>query len=109
MDLFIVANRSKMRRLSRRVSEKIGGSAKFGDKRMGHYEDLFWEITESVNRMGIRKEFDAQLEKMRSQDKHKYKDTKDRWDYAYQKVKSEWCDRNGKDAWDDWYPNEGLV
>ena len=54
---------------------------------MGHYEDLFWEITESVNRMGIRKEFDAQLAKMQTQDKHRYKETKQRWDYAYQKVK----------------------
>ena len=86
MDLFTVAKQSKMRRLSRRVSEKIGGSAKFGDKGMGHYEDLFYEITESVDRLGIRKEFDAQLEKMRYQDKHKYRETRDRWDYAYQKV-----------------------
>ena len=28
----------------------------------------------------------AQLEKMRHQDKHQYKDTRDRWQYAYNKV-----------------------
>ncbi len=39
---------------------------------MGHYEDLFWEITESINKKGLRKEFDAQLSKMSSQDKHRY-------------------------------------
>jgi len=53
---------------------------------MGHYEDLFYEITESVNRMGMKQEFNAQLEKMRSQDKHKYKEVRDRWSYAYKKI-----------------------
>ena len=53
---------------------------------MGHYEDLFYEITESINKKGLRKEFDAQLEKMSHQDKHKYKDTRDRWTYAHNKV-----------------------
>jgi len=53
---------------------------------MGHWEDLFYEITESVDNMGMRKEFNAQLEKMRSQDKHKYKETRDRWSYAHKKI-----------------------
>ena len=53
---------------------------------MGHYEDLFYEITESINKKGLRKEFDAQLEKMSMQDKHRYKDTRDRWTYAHDKV-----------------------
>ena len=53
---------------------------------MGHWEDLFYEITESVDNMGMRKEFNAQLEKMRSQDKHKYKETRDRWSYARKKI-----------------------
>ena len=53
---------------------------------MGHYEDLFYEITESINKKGLRKEFDAQLEKMSMQDKHRYKDTRDRWTYAHNKV-----------------------
>jgi hypothetical protein len=53
---------------------------------MGHYEDLFYEITESINEKGLRKEFDAQLQKMSMQDKHRYKDTRDRWTYAHNKV-----------------------
>ena len=53
---------------------------------MGHYEDFFWEITESLNNKGLREQFSNQLEKMRFQDKHKHKETKDRWNYAYNKV-----------------------
>ena len=53
---------------------------------MGHYEDLFYDITDSINSKGLRKEFDAQLEKMNGQDKHRYKDTRDRWTYAHNKV-----------------------
>ena len=53
---------------------------------MGHYEDLFYDITESINNLGLKKEFDAQLEKMDGQAKHRYKDTRDRWSYAHSKV-----------------------
>ena len=53
---------------------------------MGHYEDFWWEITESIDKLGLKKEFDAQLNKMRSQDKHKYKESRSRWEYAYNKV-----------------------
>ena len=53
---------------------------------MGHYEDLWYDITDSINSKGLKKEFDAQLEKMSHQDKHKYKDTRDRWTYAHNKV-----------------------
>ena len=54
---------------------------------MGHYEDIFFEITESINRLGLKEEFDAQLKKMRNQDKHKYKEVRERWEYAFNKVK----------------------
>tara|TARA_R100001594_G_scaffold57490_2_gene91425 strand:+ start:100 stop:306 length:207 start_codon:yes stop_codon:yes gene_type:complete len=64
---------------------------------MGNYEDFWYEITESINKHGLQKEFDAQLDKMRDQDKHKYKETKDRWTYAYDKVinkqKSKLCQK----------------
>ena len=53
---------------------------------MGHYEDFWYEMTESIDKHGLKKEFDAQLKKMRSQDKHKYRDARDRWSYAYNKV-----------------------
>ena len=53
---------------------------------MGHYEDLFYLILDDVNSKGLKKEFDAQLEKMNNQPKHQYKDTRDRWSYAHNKV-----------------------
>tara|TARA_R110000744_G_scaffold277387_2_gene389788 strand:+ start:1484 stop:1666 length:183 start_codon:yes stop_codon:yes gene_type:complete len=53
---------------------------------MGHYEDLWYEITESIEREGLKKQFDKQLKKMNSQPHHKYKDTRARWEYAHQKV-----------------------
>jgi hypothetical protein len=53
---------------------------------MGHYEDFWYEITESINSKGLKKQFDDQLEKMSHQEKHKYKDTRDRWTYAHNKV-----------------------
>ena len=53
---------------------------------MGHYEDFWYDITESINSKGLKKEFDAQLSKMDGQEKHRYKDTRDRWSYAHSKV-----------------------
>jgi len=53
---------------------------------MGHWEDVFWEVSESINKKGLKKEFDAQLEKMSYQDKHRYKETRDKWKYAHDKV-----------------------
>lgn len=53
---------------------------------MGHYEDAFYEIYDSVQEKGLSENFNQQLSKMSTQDKHKYKTTKERWEYAYQKV-----------------------
>jgi len=53
---------------------------------MGHYEDLYYQILDDVNSKGLKKEFDAQLEKMNGQEKHRYKDTRDKWSYAHDKV-----------------------
>jgi len=53
---------------------------------MGHYEDFWYEITESVNSMGMKKEFQSQLDKMRSQEHHRYKEVRDRWSYAHNKI-----------------------
>ena len=53
---------------------------------MGHWEDIFWEVTKSIKEKGLQKEFDAQLEKMKSQDKHRYKETRERFQYAHDKV-----------------------
>ena len=56
---------------------------------MGHWEDFWWNITEEVNKKGLKKEFDAQLEKMNGQSKWQYADTRSRWDYARTKVINE--------------------
>ena len=53
---------------------------------MGHYEDLWWEITDDINNKGLKKEFDAQLKRMNDQDHHKFKDSRARWEYAHKKV-----------------------
>tara|TARA_Y100001963_G_C6573466_1_gene349995 strand:- start:323 stop:505 length:183 start_codon:yes stop_codon:yes gene_type:complete len=53
---------------------------------MGHYDDFWYIIHDSLDKHGLRKEFDKQLQKMQGQDKHKYKETRDRWNYAYDKV-----------------------
>ena len=63
---------------------------------MGHYEDFWYEITESIEKEGLKKEFDAQLTKMRQQDKHRYKEVKDRWQYAYDKVSKQKKLKNAK-------------
>ena len=50
-------------------------------------EDLLYEITMSVERIGKKKEFNKQLKKMNKQHKHKYKNIAERWEYAYNKIK----------------------
>ena len=63
---------------------------------MGQYEDVFYEIHEDINRKGLRQEFDAQLKKMRHQDKHKYLEPRDRWKYAHAKVVKLFGNKIGK-------------
>ncbi len=53
---------------------------------MGHWEDLWYEIHDSIEREGLKKEFSAQLKKMDGQEKHRYKDTRAKWSYAHGKV-----------------------
>ena len=55
---------------------------------MGHQEDFWYEITESINNRGLKEEFDTQLKKMQYQDKHRYKNTRDKWDYAHSRKKA---------------------
>ena len=61
---------------------------------MGHWEDVYWDVSKSINEKGLQKEFDAQLEKMSYQDKHRYKETRDKQQYAHDKVVKE--NLNGK-------------
>ena len=50
-------------------------------------EDFWWDAHKELKELGLQKKFDAQLEKMKFQDKHQYKDTKQMWEYALNKVK----------------------
>ena len=61
------------------------------------WEDFWWDITKEIEELGIRKQFDKQLKKMDMQDEHKYRDTRDRWSYALDKVKKRlYAKQNGK-------------
>ena len=51
------------------------------------YEDTYYEIYIGVRERGLTREFDAQLEIMKNQEEHRYKDTKAIWEYAYDKIK----------------------
>lgn len=53
---------------------------------MGHYEDAFYEIYSEVKEKKLKEKFDLQLKKMEKQDKHKFKSTKERWEYAYSRI-----------------------
>ena len=56
---------------------------------MGHYEDFFWEVHEELDKLGLRDKFDAQLKKMQRQDKHQFKEARQKWEYARDKIISE--------------------
>jgi predicted proteasome-type protease len=56
---------------------------------MGTYEDLYYEITMEVEKLGLRKEFDKKLKELRNDDKYKYSEIRDRWQIALQQVKEE--------------------
>ena len=49
---------------------------------MGMYEDEFYEIYDKIESYGLRKEYDNQIKLMKTQSKHKYKETKERMRYA---------------------------
>ena len=51
------------------------------------WEELWWDTHNELKKLGLQKQFDKQLQKMDTQDKHKYKDTRARWEYALNKVK----------------------
>ena len=51
------------------------------------WEDFWWDTYYEIKKLGIKEEFDAQLKKMDTQDKHRYKDSRARWEYALNKVK----------------------
>ena len=63
---------------------------------MGHWEDFWVETHQELKELGLQKKFDEQLEKMNTQDKHRYKDTRSKWQYAKDKVVKEHWKKIGK-------------
>ena len=62
------------------------------------WEDTFWEIHKEITELKLRKQFDAQLEKMKFQDHHKFHDTRDQWEYARNKVVRQYHEKKSKKA-----------
>ena len=52
-------------------------------------EDTLYEVHTEVTKSGLWDEFNAQLKKMRDQDKHKWKNICERWEYALSKIKKD--------------------
>jgi len=63
---------------------------------MGNWEDFWWETHQEIQDLGLQKQFDKQLKKMSDQDKHRYKDTRGKWEYAKTKVINEHNNKNEK-------------
>ena len=51
-------------------------------------EDTLWFIYKEVAKRGLLKKFDKQVKKMDTQEKHKYKEVHEIWEYALNKVKN---------------------
>jgi len=49
-------------------------------------EDSMMDMYKEVHDKGLQNKFDAQLEKMRLQDKHMHKTANERWDYALKRI-----------------------
>ena len=50
-------------------------------------EDTMYRIYKEVEEKKLRRKFDKQLKKMETQEHHKYKDARQVWEYALNKVK----------------------
>jgi|TARA_R110002060_G_scaffold68053_1_gene76748 hypothetical protein len=46
------------------------------------YEDLYYEIHEQMEKLGLRSKFDKELEKLRNDPKWEHKEVRDRWEAA---------------------------
>ena len=50
-------------------------------------EDTMYEIHTEVTESKLWNEFNAQLKKMNTQEKHKWKSSVERWEYALKRIK----------------------
>ena len=51
-------------------------------------EDFWWDTHNELVELGLQKKFDKQIKKMQTQEKHRYKDTREQCMYALEKVKN---------------------
>ena len=49
-------------------------------------EDTLLFIYEEVEKKGLRRKFDKQVKKMETQEKHKYKEVHEVWEYALKRI-----------------------
>ncbi len=54
---------------------------------MAHSEDVLYEVYNEVENKGMREVFDKQLDKMKGQNKHKFKTVCEKWEYALYRIK----------------------
>ena len=51
-------------------------------------EDFWWDTHNELQKLGLQKKIDKQVKKMKYQEKHQYKDARQVWEYALDKVKN---------------------
>ena len=49
-------------------------------------EDFWWDTHNELKELGLQKKFDKQVKKMEAQEKHKYKEVHEVWEYALKKI-----------------------
>ena len=50
-------------------------------------EDFWWDTHNELKELGLQKKFDKQIKKMETQEKHKYKEVCELWEYALMRVR----------------------
>ena len=49
-------------------------------------EDFWWDTHNELKELGLMKKFDKQVKKMETQEKHKYKEVCELWEYAFKRI-----------------------
>ena len=49
-------------------------------------EDFWWFTQAEITELGLQKQFDKQIKKMETQEKHKYKEVHEVWEYALKRI-----------------------
>ena len=49
-------------------------------------EDFWWDVHNELQKLGLQRKFDKQVKKMETQEKHKYKEVHEVWEYALKRI-----------------------